>query len=110
MAGTHPIVTKQGRTFKLSFNIATNGVPWNLTGYTASMQVKRSTSSTDVLLNITNDDVTMDSIGNVSVVVSSTRMNLVPSGRWIYDFKLNSGSEDIDLLEGRFIVKPEVTA
>jgi hypothetical protein len=37
-------------------------------------------------------------------------MSGVPAGRWVYDIELKSaGNEVTRILEGRFIVTPEVT-
>jgi len=108
MSGKYNIVADQGATFNLNFTIATDGTPWNLTGYTFAMQVRRSTNSSTALLNITS--ATMNSSGNVAVTVSATTMNTVPPGRWVYDIELtSSGGQVTRILEGRFIVKAQVT-
>jgi hypothetical protein len=108
MSGNYNIVADQGATFNLNFTVATDGTPWNLTGYTFAMQVRRSTNSSTALLNITS--ATMNSSGNVAVTVSATTMNTVPPGRWVYDIELtSSGGQVTRILEGRFIVKAQVT-
>lgn len=108
MSGKYNIVAEQGATFNLNFRVQTNGTPWNLTGYTFAMQVRRSTSSATTLLNITS--ATMTSAGHVSVTVSAATMADVPAGRWVYDIELtSSGNEVTRILEGRFIVTAEVT-
>jgi hypothetical protein len=108
MSGKYNIVAEQGATFNLNFRVETDGTPWNLTGYTFAMQVRRSTSATTTLLNLTT--ATMTSVGNVSATVSAATMTGVPAGRWVYDIELTSpGNEVTRILEGRFIVTPEVT-
>jgi hypothetical protein len=108
MSGKYNIVADQGATFNLNFTVATDGTPWNLTGYTFAMQVRRSTNNSSTLLNITS--ATMNSSGNVAVTVSATTMNTVPPGRWVYDIELtSSGGQVTRILEGRFIVKAQVT-
>ena len=108
MSGKYNIVAEQGATFNLNFRVETDGTPWNLTGYTFAMQVRKSTSATTTLLNITS--ATMTSLGQVSVTVSAATMADVPAGRWVYDIELtSSGSQVTRILEGRFIVTPEVT-
>jgi hypothetical protein len=112
MSGKYNIVAEQGATFNLNFTVQTDGVAWNFTGYTAAMQVRRSTSSATTLLNLssTNGDITMNSSGEVSVTVSATEMTSLPSGRWVYDIEFTSPSDEVTrLLEGRFIVSAEVT-
>jgi hypothetical protein len=108
MSGKYNIVAEQGATFNLNFRVETDGTPWNLTGYTFKMQVRRSTSSSTTLLNITS--ATMTSVGHVSATVSAATMADVSAGRWVYDIELtSSGAEVTRILEGRFIVTAEVT-
>ncbi len=108
MSGKYNIVAEQGATFNLNFRVETDGTPWNLSDYDFAMQVRRSTSSSTTLLNITS--ATMTSLGQVSVTVSAATMSDVPSGRWVYDIELtSSGNEVTRILEGRFIVTAEVT-
>lgn len=108
MSGKYNIVAEQGATFNLNFRVETDGTPWNLTGYTFKMQVRRSTSATTTLLNITS--ATMNSVGHVSTTVSAGLMSSVPAGRWVYDIELtSSGGQVTRILEGRFIVSPQVT-
>jgi hypothetical protein len=108
MSGKYNIVAEQGATFNLNFRVETNGTPWNLTDYSFAMQVRRSTSATTTLLNLTT--ATMTSVGHVSATASATTMSNIPAGRWIYDIELTSlGGEVTRILEGRFIVTPEVT-
>ena len=108
MSGKYNIVAEQGATFNLNFRVETNGTAWNLTSYTFAMQVRRSTSATTTLLNITS--ATMTSVGHVTATASATTMSGVPAGRWVYDIELtSSGGEVTRILEGRFIVTAEVT-
>lgn len=112
MSGKYNIVAEQGATFNLNFTVQTDGTPWNFTGYTAAMQVKRSTSSATTLLNLSSATgaITMNSSGEVGVTVSATTMSDVPAGRWVYDIEFTSPSNEVTrLLEGRFIVTAEVT-
>jgi hypothetical protein len=108
MSGKYNIVAEQGATFNLNFRVETDGTPWNLTDYDFAMQVRRSTSATTTLLDVTS--ATMTSVGHVSVDVAAAEMTDVPAGRWVYDIELtSSGGEVTRILEGRFIVTPEVT-
>lgn len=108
MSGKYNIVAEQGATFNLNFRVETNGVAWNLTGYTFAMQVRRSANDTNTLLNITS--ATMNSVGHVSTTVNATTMSGIPAGRWVYDIELtSSGGEVTRILEGRFIVTAQVT-
>jgi len=108
MSGKHNIVAEQGATFNFNFRVETDGTPWNLSDYTFAMQVRRSTASSTTLLNVTS--ATMTNLGRVSISVPATTMNTVSAGRWVYDIELtSSGGEVTRILEGRFIVTPQVT-
>lgn len=108
MSGKYNIVAEQGATFNLNFRVETDGTAWNLSDYTFAMQVRRSTSSSTTLLNITS--ATMTSLGHVSVTVPAATMSDVPAGRWVYDIELTSSGDEVTrILEGRFIVSPQVT-
>ena len=108
MSGKYNIVAEQGATFNFNFRVETDGVAWNLSDYDFAMQVRRSTSSDTVLLNVTSAEMT--ALGRVSVTVSAATMGTIPSGRWVYDIELTSaGNEVTRILEGRFIVSPQVT-
>lgn len=111
MAGSHNIVVTKGDTFNFNFRVETDGVAWDLSTYTAKMQVRRSSTDTTKLLDLaTGSGITMTSAGHVNVVASSATMSELPTGRWLYDFEVtSSGSEKTTLLAGRFIVKAEVT-
>jgi hypothetical protein len=108
MSGKYNIVADQGATFNLNFRVETNGTAWDLSDYTFAMQVRRSANDANTLLNITT--ATMTAIGQVSVTVPATTMDGVPAGRWVYDIELTSSGDEVTrILEGRFIVSPQVT-
>jgi uncharacterized membrane protein YkoI len=108
MSGKYNIVAEQGATFNLNFRVETDGVAWDLSDYTFAMQVRRSANDANTLLNITT--ATMTAIGQVSVTVPATTMDGVPAGRWVYDIELTSSGDEVTrILEGRFIVSPQVT-
>jgi hypothetical protein len=111
MAGKYNIVADQGATFHLNFTVATTGVPWDLSDYTARMLVAKSTSSATNLLDLStaSEDIVMNNVGRVEISADAVRMANLPAGRWIYTIELTSaGSEVTRILEGRFIVSAEV--
>lgn len=111
-AGTYNIVAEQGTTFTLSFSIDTNGTPWDLTSYTAAMQVRPFVESTTKILDLTSSSgITLGGTsGTVTVSVSATTMAAKPAGRHVYDLELTSaGGVVTKVLTGTFIIIPEVT-
>lgn len=112
-AGRYNITAEQGSTFTLNFTVDTDGVAWDLSTYTARMQVREAVAAVDKYLDLTSaaGDITLNASGNVVVTVSATRMAAVPAGRHVYDIELvSAGGVVTRILEGRFVVSPEVTA
>jgi hypothetical protein len=110
--GSYDIVAGQGETFNLSFTVDNDGVAWNLSTYIGRMQVRKFATSTITALDLstTSGDITMTSLGVVTITVSATTMAEVSAEKYVYDFEVEStGGEVTRLLGGKFIVTPEVT-
>lgn len=109
-AGQHNIIVTQGATFKLPLTIRTDGVAWNLTSYTARMQVRRSSIDANTLLSLVSPtDITLNSTGKIVVNASATATAAMPLGRWVYELELiSAGGEVTPILAGRFVVKEGV--
>ena len=103
--------TKQGSTFRTSFTIKykATDLPWNLTGYVARMQLRTNATSNSVVLGLTSNDYI--TLGGADGTVNIEILNLqIPAGKYVYDFELESPSGEIyAVIEGRFIVSPNVT-
>lgn len=111
MAGSYNIVIDQGATWNFNFTVDTDGTPWNLTSYSLEMMVKESYASTTAMLTLPADGtVTMNSSGQVSISVPASKTTTMTAGRWYYDIELTSAGDEVTrILEGRFIVNPQVT-
>jgi hypothetical protein len=118
MAGKWAISHIKGDTFKFKFKISTNGVGWNLSGYTVRMQIRPFATSETKLLDISSASNTADHTitlnagsvnGVVDIVVSSSLMEELPLGKLVYDIQFDSGAEISTELQGSFIVGLEVT-
>jgi len=110
--GKYNIKARQGSTFTLNFTISTDGTPWNLTGYTAAMQVRTSTSSSNKTLSLTSSSgITLGgAAGTVAVTASAATMAAIPAGSYVYDFELTyPDGTVVALLEGKFTISAEVT-
>lgn len=112
MAGIYNIVADQGSTFNFNFTIKIDDIAWDLGDYSARMQVRADYNTTNKFLDLStaDGDISVNSLGQVSVTVSATRMAAIAAGRWVYDIELvSAGGEVTRVLEGRFIVSAEVT-
>jgi len=114
IAGTYNITCDQGATFQkaISWNDSANN-PYNLTGYSARMQVRPTAESTTVILELTtaNGRITVGSTEyNVNLLVSAAITDGLTPGLYVYDLEIVSPAGVVDrILEGNFKVKIGVT-
>lgn len=110
--GTYNITCPQGATFDKTFSVALDGVPKDLTGFSAALQVRETFDSTTPVVSLTNGSgITLGGVlGTINVIVSSSATSAIPAGYYSYDLEITSGAGVRDrLLEGKFVVTPEVT-
>jgi hypothetical protein len=111
--GQYDILAPQGATFSETYTYKLNGSPVDLTSYTARMQVRRTPSTDTKTLDLTTENgaiVLGGALGTIAVTVSATAMAAVSSGKYRYDLEVvSSGGVVTRLLEGVFVVSPEVT-
>ena len=85
----------------------------NLTGYTARMQVRSSVSGGTVLIELTtaNAGITLGgTAGTVVLTIAAADTASLTAGEYYYDAELISGAGAVErILQGRFVVDPEVT-
>lgn len=99
----------QGSDFTVTINYNDqDGLPKNLTGYSARSQMRKSyysTSATNFTANIsdpTNGEITLSLSSNVSANVKA--------GRYVYDLEVVSNANVVTrVVEGIITVMPEVT-
>lgn len=126
MATLYPITIEQGADWSLTFRWTQDGEPVDLTGYTASLQVREVISSSLPLLTLTSGagDIDLNADGHVSIRLSSARSaqlhpspdaEIVRDGSKMavvygfYDLEITSPDGFVErLLEGRVILRPEV--
>ena len=114
IAGVYNITCNQGATLQRSITWTDSAKnPYNLTGYTARMQVRSNAASSTVVLELTTENGRI-SLGtsqwNVNLTVpASVTTNLTP-GLYVYDLELVSGGGVVSrIVEGNFNIKAEVT-
>lgn len=110
--GIYNIKCPQGATFDKTFSVAFDGVPMDLTGYSAALQVRETFDSANPVVSLTNGTgITLGGVlGTIRVVIASTATTAIPAGYYSYDLEITSGAGVKDrLLEGKFVVTPEIT-
>ncbi|MEM1944163.1 MAG: hypothetical protein QXX57_00270 [Nitrososphaerota archaeon] len=115
MAARYDFYINQGTTWSVSLTYKDDeGVPIDISNYTAKMQVRPSVESSRVLLELSteNGKISIDGPnGRIQLQLEpadTTNLGLVRRG--VYDLELTSPSLVVDrLLEGVIYFNPEVT-
>jgi hypothetical protein len=105
----------QGASFDYTFTwqetAGTVTTPVNLTGYSARMQVRRTYDSTAVALSlVSGTGITLGgTAGTIILEANPTTTAAIPAGQYVYDLEMVQSGAVTRLLQGTFIVDPEVT-
>jgi hypothetical protein len=104
-------ICKQGSTFVRTVTWSKDGLPVSLTNYTAAMQVRSSYASSTPVVSLTSSSgiALGGNAGTIQITISASATAAIPAGNYVYDLELTSGGTVTRLLEGQFIVTPEVT-
>jgi hypothetical protein len=104
-----------GATFNYKLTYIAGGVPVNLTDVDARMQVRHSYPSPDPVFSLSNGSgiVLGGTAGTIDLRISSSAsaaLGVTRTTNLLYDLELENGDGEVTrLLEGSFIVYPEVT-
>ena len=102
----------QGSTFNRRLTYKINNVPVNLNGYTSRLQVRETHYAQDTIVALTSGNgITLGgSAGTIDVLMAASATALFDAGNFVYDLELESTDGTVNrLVEGSFIVTPEVT-
>lgn len=110
----YDITIEQGATFPLSLVWKDSlGVPVNLTGYTARMQLRETYTSATPIFDLTSAGgaiVLGGALGTIVVTASATITGAITIKRGVYDLELTSPLGVVTrLIEGTAYITPEVT-
>ena len=102
----------QGANFDYSLTWTLNGTAVNLTGYSARMQVRTTYDASTAVLSLTaGTGITLGgTAGSILLEADAEQTAAIDDGQYVYDLELvTSGGYVTRLLEGNFVVDPEVT-
>ena len=112
-AGQYNINIEQGSTLDIPVVWkSSDGVPINLTGYTARMQIRRTKADPSILYELTTENgrLSIDGPqGKVTIRIPAADSAGFTWRRGVYDLEMVSGDAVTRLLEGAVTVSPEVT-
>lgn len=110
--GKYNIVCPQGSTLQQQFVYKVDDTPVDLTGYSARMQVREKHTSKipTISINTTSGGMTVDNLGAINIEVSASSTEDLVAKEYVYDLEIISSSNIVTrLIEGKFLVTPEVT-
>lgn len=110
--GKYNMVCPQGSTFSKQLEYSIDGEPVDLTGYTARMQVRETHKSKVISasLNTENGGITLGGAqGTIELYLSDEDTAAMVAKQYVYDIELAVGNNVYRLLEGKFVLTPEVT-
>ena len=112
MAGKHTLKVDKGTTFNFVFVIKTGVDPWNLTGYSATMKIRKGSIDGPILITLStaNGKISLTNLGKVTIGMTATETQNLIAGRHVYELDFTSGNQQVTrILEGKFIVTGAVT-
>jgi hypothetical protein len=111
MTATYNLVAPQATTFTFAFRPQTDGVNWNLTGYTATMTVRpfAGSSTTTLLATTANGKININTSTSIVTVNFTAADTNIKAETYAYDLMLYTGPTVTRLLEGKFLVPIGVT-
>jgi hypothetical protein len=134
VAGRYRMVCEQGSTFDIQLTLQYSNpdypancadpddcpefLPWDLTGYTARMQVRKYVESATTIAELTTENASTFRItlgdpdpsdGKITLFIRPEDTRAMPTSG-VYDIKITSPTNEVDrIIEGEFILSPEVT-
>jgi hypothetical protein len=112
-AGIYNFTIDQGSTFYLNLIYQdSSGVPINLTGNTARMQLRRAFTSTAADLTLTTASgaiVITGATGNILITISDELTGTLEPGFYLYDLELDNGGIITRLIQGQITLSQQVT-
>ena len=104
---------QQGDTFAEQLDLrGADGLPIDLTGATARMQLRPYPSSPTVVIELStvNGRLSIQPAGVIIMMLTASDTALLQPGAGVYDMKLTYANGIVDtIIEGRYVIDPQVT-
>ncbi len=101
------ITCYQGATFDKKLFWSVDGTPVDLTSYTAAMQVRKTHPTEEYTFEF--GEITLNDQGEILIEATADETASIPAREYVYDLELTNGETVTRLIEGVFLVTPEVT-
>ena len=111
--GKYNIVCPQGATLIQELDYSIDGVAVNLSGYIARMHVRNTIASDTYIIALTTENgrITLGgSAGTITLYIPADVTETLSPREYVYDLELAAPSAYVyRIMQGKFIVTPEVT-
>lgn len=114
-AAIYNIIIDQGADWKVNLVYKdSTGAPIDLTGYTAKLQLRTTYDAASASLTLsTGSGITITpSTGNIAIHATATQTGAdgsLVAGEYVYDLEITLAGEVTRVIQGRAIVRPQVT-
>jgi len=111
-AGVYNFTLDQGSVFNINLAYKNpDGTPINLSGMTARMQLRRSTTTAAelTLSSPSNGIVITGATGEIAVTITDEETGALGSGFYVYDLELNNAGVIDRIIQGTITVSAQVT-
>jgi hypothetical protein len=111
-AATHDVIIDQGSDWRVDVVYKDPfGVPINLSNYTAQLQLRTSYEAASASLNLTSSSgITITAnTGRLAIHATAIQTGALVAGDYVYDLEINLSGFVTRLIQGRAIVRPQVT-
>ena len=112
MTAKYKIKINQGATLRIPFTWRSNGLPIDITGFTARMQIRKTVASSEVIheLSTENGGIILGDDGAFLIYISDSVTETFNFTTAVYDLEfVNLDGDVIRLLEGAVQLSLEVT-
>jgi hypothetical protein len=103
--GTYDFEIPQGASVSQAFTIT----GYNLTSWTAKLQARTSYESTTAFITLTNGSGITLGNGTFQIDFTYTQTEAFPVGKSVYDLEITNGATRYRIIQGNFVVTPQVT-
>jgi hypothetical protein len=89
-----------------------NGTPFDLTGYTARMQVRPKFGADNAVLTLSSVSggiVITPLTGTLNLTATTAQTGDIPGGFYVYDLEISSGGVVTRLMQGSVTIRDQVT-
>lgn len=112
-AGVYDLTIEKGATFRKTIYITdSDEVAVDITGYTAQMQIRRTSQSAANFIELTtsNGGITITGAeGKIALYVSDVDTTAITEDRGIYDLEIFNGTDIVKILRGSVSILEEST-